>query len=562
MPHPGLSSATGLHRREFLERMISVDREALAAFALLSVVLLIGILTARDYGITTDEFIFDNYGRSALAWYTSGFMDRSQFEYFDVSFYGPWFQILVTAAQSLHLAHPFTIWHALTFVVGLIGLAAVVPIGRIAVGRWAGFTALVLCLTTGNLYGHLFFTPNDIPFLAAMTWATLAVIVMTRKPIPTWRSTVATGFLTGLAIATRFGGVLTQAYMVGALSLCVVDVFRQTRDPKPLLAVASRMVAALVIGWLCAIALWPRLHTGNPFSRFKEVYDYFVVSYLNFEFPYWGYVVSSHALPWHYIFGELAARLPEVFIALLMAALLFGIAAAGRFIGDGVAGVRGQGMAGLGSLALRLAELRGLLVVAVAALCPPIFVITRGSVIFDGLRHVLFIIPPLAVLAAWGLLRLAPCIVCFPRTAVIIAVLQLVASALRMTTLHPLEYVSMNAFSGGTIGAEGRFDLDYWSAAATEAVRNLEARLSAELTPNRFGSPHVLVCIGYRENMVGPMFSQPWIVETETATADYIIETERSKCGQGVAGKVIDNVQRSRVSFALTIERSFPRIPP
>jgi hypothetical protein len=44
------------------------------------------------------------------------------------------------------------------------GIAALIPIGRLAVGRWAGLAAVALCLPTGNLYGHLFFTPNDIPF--------------------------------------------------------------------------------------------------------------------------------------------------------------------------------------------------------------------------------------------------------------------------------------------------------------------------------------------------------------------------------------------------------------
>jgi len=32
--------------------------------------------------------------------------------------------------------------------------------------------------------------------------------------------------------------------------------------------------------------------------------------------------------------------------------------------------------------------------------------------------------------------------------------------------LHPLEYIAMNIFSGGTAGAYGRFELDYWSSPA------------------------------------------------------------------------------------------------
>ena len=74
----------------------------------------------------------------------------------------------------------------MTFLVGLGGLAALLPIGRLAAGRWAGLIAIALCLMTGYLYGSLFFTPIDVPFLAAMTWATLAILVMTRQVLPSW----------------------------------------------------------------------------------------------------------------------------------------------------------------------------------------------------------------------------------------------------------------------------------------------------------------------------------------------------------------------------------------
>src|SRR5207244_7734870 len=91
----------------------------------------------------------------------------------------------------------------MTFLVGLAALAALLPIGRLAAGPWAGLAAIALCLMTGYFYGSLFFTPIDVPFAAAMTWAMLAIVVMTRKVLPSWRATLAAGVLSGLAIATR-----------------------------------------------------------------------------------------------------------------------------------------------------------------------------------------------------------------------------------------------------------------------------------------------------------------------------------------------------------------------
>src|SRR5258708_24969824 len=103
-----------------------------------------------------------------------------------------------------------TVRHAMAFLVGVAGVAALLPLGRLAVGRWAGLAAIALCLMTGYFYGSLFFTPIDVPFLTAMTWATLAIVMMTREVLPPWRATAVVGLLTGLAIATRTGGIITH----------------------------------------------------------------------------------------------------------------------------------------------------------------------------------------------------------------------------------------------------------------------------------------------------------------------------------------------------------------
>lgn len=90
----------------------------------LGLALLIGLTTAADFGLTIDEFNVDDYGPKALAWYTSGFIDRSQFETVQpwLWAYGPWLQILVAIAQAFGLADPMTVRHALTFVVVSWGL--------------------------------------------------------------------------------------------------------------------------------------------------------------------------------------------------------------------------------------------------------------------------------------------------------------------------------------------------------------------------------------------------------------------------------------------------------
>jgi hypothetical protein len=101
-------------------------------------------------------------------------------------------------------------------------------------------------------------------------------------------------------------------------------------------------------------------------------------------------------------------------------------------------------------------------------------------VIFDGLRHLLFVLPMLALIAAWALLRLAPTLLRLPIFAFAAAGFYLVPTVATMIYLHPLEYVAINRFAGGIPVAQGYFDLDYWSSAATEAAHRLERRLAVE----------------------------------------------------------------------------------
>jgi NAD(P)-dependent dehydrogenase (short-subunit alcohol dehydrogenase family) len=312
--------------QRWMEPGRAIDAEIVAAAALLSAVLVVGLATTADYGLTVDEFNTDDYGPKALAWYTSGFVDRSHFETVEFSlwYYGPWFQMLTAYIQSFDLADRVTVRHAMTFLVGLAAVAALLPIGRLAGGRWAGLAAIALCLMTGYFYGSLFFTPIDVPFVAAMTWATLAILVMTRQVLPSWRASIAAGLLTGLAVATRTGGLITHAYLLGALLLCAAEFFAThgRLTPRYLAAIAARYGAVVGIASITAFALWPWLQIGNPFEQFKIALVHFATIPMSFEFPHWGGQISTSALPISYIPAQLLARLPEAFLVLLAVAFI------------------------------------------------------------------------------------------------------------------------------------------------------------------------------------------------------------------------------------------------
>jgi hypothetical protein len=540
------------------------DAEILLALALLGCVLVIGLATIGDYGITTDEFNADDYGAKALAWYTTGFTDRSSLESVEDTlwYYGPWFHILTVLVQSLGVANPWTVRHAMTFLIGLAAVAALLPIGRLALGRWAGLIAITLCLTCGYLYGSIFFTPIDVPFLFAMTLATLAIIAMAARAVPSWPATIAAGLATGLAIATRSSGIITQVYLLAAMGLCGLEVLAGPRGSArgDLLRIGARAVSALAIGWMTTVLLWPWLQVGNPISQFAVAFVYFANHPSVFEMPFWGVRVVSTDLPWFYVPGQLAVRLPEGFLLLLATGVWVGFAAAYRFARASTAALMQPRAAELRGVAMWLARSRLYLLVWAAVVLPVGFIIIEHSTLYDGIRHVMFVIPMLAVIAGAGFLRLLPFARRFPAIAAAAGGAYLGYAIWMLAVLHPLEYIATNMLVGGVAGAYERFDLDYWGAAATVALRGLETRIDRE-RPDAFAktSPSLAVCMLSREWRVAPMFGRPWRLETDAAKADFIIATERWHCAENVADAVlIDEVRRFGRPFAWVYARARP----
>jgi len=535
-------------------RRWAIDGAVLAGVGVLALALIVGLATAADYGITIDEFNTDDYGPKALAWYTSGFTDRSHFETVEFSlwYYGPWFQMLTACLQSLKLGDHLTVRHATTFVVGLTGIAALLPIARLSAGRWAGPVAVGLCLITGYLYGSLFFTPIDVPFLAAMTWATLAIVVMARHVVPTWSATLFAGVATGLAIATRTGGIITYAYLIGAMCLCALEVLvLNGRAARPqLLAIAIRSAVVIALAWVIAIALWPWLQIGNPFTQFKIAFTHFATIPASFPFTHWGEMVTTDGLPRTYIPGQWLARLPEAFLALIGIAVFFAVAKTLWFGRIAVVRFGNFGRKGLYRPLLLLARGRQILLVWVAVVAPVSFLIIQHATLYDGVRHTLFVIPMLALLAGWALIRLVPYLRRVVVPAMVLSVIYVIAVVANLVILHPLEYIATNAIAGGTPGSYDRFELDYWSVAGTEALRRLERQLDEA---GAFGPypPTVLVCIPYHEQLTQQLLHKKWRIELDVKKADFVIETQRGRCAQSVEElALIDEVKRYDRAFA------------
>ncbi|HTO58205.1 MAG TPA: hypothetical protein VMJ74_10445 [Pseudomonadales bacterium] len=261
------------------------------------------------------------------------------------------------------------------------------------------------------------------------------------------------------------------------------------------------------------------------------------------HFPWQGQVLfdgtlyKADELPAVYLPQLLALQLPEV--------ALVGLLGAAVFI------VRGALARGLGVLT----DPKSLCysVVIAAALVPLAHFIIDRPIVYNGIRHYLFMVPPVIVLAGIGLDRtyayLREHSVWFSRGfAAALGVAATVQLAI-MAELHPYEYIYYNAFAGGVAGAAGRYDLDYWGLSLAEATRDLEhviAQQRAREKADANATPVAVYVCGDKESAA--YFFKPGShlhYTTEPALADYAVGIRGAECTWEIKGPVLLEVKRA-----------------
>jgi hypothetical protein len=109
------------------------------------------------------------------------------------------------------------------------------------------------------------------------------------------------------------------------------------------------------------------------------------------------------------------------------------------------------------------------LMVLVWFLLPFTFFILDRVPLYDNFRHVLFIVPPLFLLAGTGLDWLFSKFTA-QRYRVLITGLAILPALIANVSLHPYQYIYYNQLAGGLPGAYRQYQLDYWDVSYREAA--------------------------------------------------------------------------------------------
>jgi hypothetical protein len=428
----------------------------------------VAIVAAPQVGLSWDEEHSAQNGEYAAAWYRTLGRDARVITSFNQRFYGSAFNLTAHLAARVSPLGAYETGHILIALLACVGLAFTYRLGALVGGERAGFFALLFLALTPPFVGHAFMNPKDVPLAALFVAAAYYVgRAMSELPRPSRATLIGLAVATGLAAGVRVIGIFLIGYWGIALAVWTVLALVRGRPRPGWLALAGWWLLPALGAWAIMVAFWPFAHLDPLLNPVRALID-------NAAFQFQGAMrfdgtnVSPQGLPPTYLPTWFAISLPEFYLIGLAGGVVPALA---FLLGEG----RGRRWRGVAAVACLL----------VAALLPPALAIWRRAVMYDGMRHFLFVLPFVAVLAGAGMaaavgdvrgLRGGRGVVGWVRGALGFVVTSVGVASLGLTladmwALHPYEYVYFNRLvAGGQAAASERFETDYWGVSYKEGL--------------------------------------------------------------------------------------------
>jgi hypothetical protein len=518
-----------------LRRSVERTCDDLAMLVLAAVAVIAG-LTFRDYGLGWDDYTHAEYADLLLRMFGSGFKDTAALSFANLYMYGGGFDMV---AALLHKVIPLELFETrrlLGAVVGVIGLAVTWRLGRRIGGPLAGLASLLLLALCPIFYGHMFMNPKDAPFAVAMIILMLGLVRLAEEyPQPSPRTILIVGIGAGLSIGCRILGGLALVYaMIGFIPLFLEELRTEgVREAARRFAhVVYVLLPGLVFGYLVMGLIWPWsiMEPGNPFEALTYFSHFFEKPWKEM---FDGAIVSVPDMPWSYLPTLFALQLPEVMLVLMTGAVVSTFALLPR-----------------GGVPARRKTI--LLMLTLAATLPLAIAMVKRPALYNGIRHFVFVIPPMAVLGgvafAWTMERLRANHRTWQPVVLATFCFGLALSLAEMIRLHPYQYTHFNHIAGTVRAADDRFMLDYWGLALKQASDELREQLvERQEAPPRNRKWKVAVCGPQRPAQValGPDFTIGW----DSNAADFAMTLGEFYC-KGLTAPVMVEIKRDDVVFA------------
>lgn len=484
-------------------------------FLLIAVNLIVGLFIFRDYGLSWDEPLFYDYGDalgyaySPREWFSGQFDLANSYGASgdDHKTRGPAYLFLsrepVYLLRSLGLDQAAA-WHLINFIFFQLGVYFLYRLSRRWMKSSAALAASALFAWQPLLWGHAYINPKDPPFLTfflASICLGFEMVDQLAEAKPKYSSIILPALLLGITTSIRVLGPL--------VGLLVFFYFISTDNRNR----RSSWLAFIGYGALTIIAMfitWPYLWE-NPIRNFIDVFRLMSDNPTNLSVLFDGQVFRAGELPRRYMPFMLTTTLTEPVWFLFIIGLITGY---WKLVNDRTAQNKGQ----LVTLTLTLSWF--LILIS--------YVVIRKPAMYDGIRHFLFITPPIFIFTGFAFEWLEERIYSFSTFLpswlyAAIGVVMLIPGMLGIARLHPYEYTYYNYFVGGTAGVFRNYETDFWLTCYKEAVEELNEE-TASL--NLFVHREAYIADYYASDNITVRDQRG--VEDEIQSGDYLLVNTRT----------------------------------
>lgn len=400
---------------------------------------------SKDYGVTGDEFVDHRHAGYVFDYFAKGDKAALDQPKTVLHLYGNCVQVITGAlCRWFDVDNYYELRH---FVGGFVGALGILFTGLIGL-RWGGglggCITLLLMFFTPRFFGHSMNNLKDVPFAVGYVIA-LYYTIRLFDYYPRYKTGAVVGLILGIALAmgTRSGGLILYPMLLMYAGLYYIQrygikEFYKFRKYRKVLGNILVVLSIVVVGsYVLSILLWPfalQKPLGNVFYSLEKFTNYSIGLRTIFD----GEQMMSNMLPWKYAPKYLCITMPVVTLVGFFGYFLYLL-------------IRRREFSLIGFFLL------------FAAVFPVFWVIYKNSNLYGGIRHLLFVMPPLVVVAGhfWErVLGGGKKYVQIGGIVIFVGLMTLPIS--HYIRNHPNEYVYFNEIVGGLRGTYGNYETDYY----------------------------------------------------------------------------------------------------
>ncbi len=415
--------------------------------ALLLTLVILPLISYRA-GISGDEEKHWLQAEKVYNYFSSGGKDTLALTdpTYKLNYYGQSFDLLTYIfIKTFHIKNIYETRHVLNGFTGALTIITAALLVRLLIGYGAGILSLFLLFFSPRLLGHAMNNPLDIPFALGYIF-TILQMVRFLKRLPEFSVKIAILIALGIAftISIRIGGLILVPYLFLFSSIYLIyNKWPWTFMSNGYLKFIRKGLVYLVIislsAYFISLLPWPyalKSPLKNPFNALKMMSNITVSLRVMFE----GKIIWSDNLPWYYIPKNILITVPIV-ILVFFAVPLFTFYRNRDKVNP-----------------------FWIFMLYFASLFPVVYIIYKGSNVYGGWRHVLFIYPALVILATTGIIWIRDL---FPGRWLRSAFILIIVAAMTGPVIHifrnfPLQYIYYNRLVGGVEKASKKYETDYY----------------------------------------------------------------------------------------------------